>query len=81
MLQPADATSPVRNAGLRDAITIIKWVQNERIKHRMDEMYHQILEKAKFITSGDSENKTKTQMIQIKKSNRVYGLLMYGPSY
>lgn len=78
MLEPADAALQARNAGLKDAITIIKCVQNEIIKLRTDEMYHQILEEAKSKISGDSENQT--QKRQIKKSNRMDDYLTYGTS-
>ena len=50
MFQPADRALQVRNAGLKDAIPIIKCVQNEIKKLRSDEMYVQILEKAESVT-------------------------------
>jgi|GEM_PF-6140542 len=82
MLQSADAALQARSAGLKDAITIIKCVQNEVTKLRSDEIYNQILKEVKFMTDGDSENRTQAQKRkrQAKKSNRMDDYLMYGPS-
>lgn len=82
MFQPADAALQARSAGLKDAITIIKCVENEIMKLRSDETYHQILEEAKSMISSDFENMTHTQnqKRQVKKSNRMDDYLVYGPS-
>lgn len=72
-----------RCAGLKDAITIIKCVENEIIKLRSDQMYNQILEEAKSLTIdefGESENRTQTSKRQVKNPNRMDDYLMYGPS-
>nr|CAH7733083.1 unnamed protein product [Callosobruchus chinensis] len=82
-LQPADAALQARSAGLKDAITIIKCVENEIIKLRSDQMYNQILEEAKSLTIdefGESENRTQTSKRQVKNPNRMDDYLMYGPS-
>ena len=67
MLQPADTALQARSAGLKEAIVIIKCVQNEIKKLRSDEMYYQMLEEAKSTISGDSENKTQAEKRQIIK--------------
>ncbi|XP_045460337.1 zinc finger MYM-type protein 1-like [Harmonia axyridis] len=80
MLQPADASLQARSAGLKDALIIINCVQNEITKLRTDEMYHQILEEAKSMTSIDSENRTHTQKRQVRRSNRMDDYLMFDSS-
>ncbi|GBP20582.1 hypothetical protein EVAR_93696_1 [Eumeta japonica] len=79
-LQPADAALQARSAGLKDAITIIKCVKDEIIKLRSNQMYNQILEEAKSLTSndcGESENRTQTSKRQVKKPNRMDDYLTY----
>ncbi|KAJ8710650.1 hypothetical protein PYW08_009165 [Mythimna loreyi] len=81
-LQPADAALQARSAGLKDAITIIKCVKDEIIKLRSNQMYNQILEEAKSLTSndcGESENRTQTSKRQVKKPNRMDDYLTYTP--
>lgn len=56
---------------LKDAITIVKCIQNEETKLTSYEMYHKALEEAKNMTSGNSENMTKTQKKQAHKSKRM----------
>ncbi|GBP01750.1 hypothetical protein EVAR_5267_1 [Eumeta japonica] len=70
------------SAGLKDAITIIKCVKDEIIKLRSNQMYNQILEEAKSLTSndcGESENRTQTSKRQVKKPNRMDDYLTYTP--
>lgn len=76
MLQPADAALQARSAGLKDAITIVKCVQDEITNLRSDEMYHTIFEEAKSMTSSNSE----PQRMQVNKSNRMNDYLIHGPS-
>ncbi|GBP08435.1 hypothetical protein EVAR_77136_1 [Eumeta japonica] len=80
-LQPADAAlRPKRR--IKDAITIIKCVKDEIIKLRSNQMYNQILEEAKSLTSndcGESENRTQTSKRQVKKPNRMDDYLTYTP--
>ncbi|XP_047027517.1 zinc finger MYM-type protein 1-like [Helicoverpa zea] len=81
-LQPADKALQARSAGLKDAITIIKCVKDEIIKLRSNQMYNQILEEAKSLTSndcGESENRTQTSKRQVKKPNRMDDYLTYTP--
>lgn len=66
MLQPADAALQARSAGLKDAIKIIKCVQNEITKLRSDEMYHKTLGEAYHYTSGHSESGNQAQKGQVK---------------
>ncbi|GBO99923.1 Trypsin 3A1 [Eumeta japonica] len=77
-----DAALQARSAGLKDAITIIKCVKDEIIKLRSNQMYNQILEEAKSLTSndcGESENRTQTSKRQVKKPNRMDDYLTYTP--
>ncbi|GBP47442.1 hypothetical protein EVAR_85034_1 [Eumeta japonica] len=69
--------SPKRR--IKDAITIIKCVKDEIIKLRSNQMYNQILEEAKSLTSndcGESENRTQTSKRQVKP-NRMDDYLTY----
>ncbi|GBP00479.1 hypothetical protein EVAR_89857_1 [Eumeta japonica] len=76
-----DAALQARSAGLKDAITIIKCVKDEIIKLRSNQMYNQILEEAKSLTSndcGESENRTQTSKRKAKP-NRMDDYLTYTP--
>ena len=80
VLQPADAALQGRNTGLKDAIMIVKCVQEEILNLRADEVYKQILEEANSIVNSDFGSSTHVQKRQVKKVKRMDDFLMYGSS-
>lgn len=67
----ADPALQARSASLKDAIIIIKCVQDGITNLRLDEMYNQILHEAESFTSSDSENAADTQKRQARTFKRM----------
>lgn len=77
VLQPADAALQGRSTGLKDAILIIKCVNEEIFNLRSEDTYKKILEEAQNLIEKESENMSRKRQVKARQSD---DFVMFGPS-
>lgn len=77
LLQPADAALQARATGLKDAISIILYIEQELINLRSEEMYNIILMEAKNLIPNENEVLDGKRQV---KPKQMKNFIQYGPS-